>query len=117
MLAPQFLQVIPIDDVGAEPIGVELIIGAGDIALEAVDGLNLIAITPPAKPRRKPTISPPTAVNQLSIDKTTTTAPQILALFGLELIIIPPKITTSPIMTPTTPTIVTLVPDAPPFAR
>jgi hypothetical protein len=39
MLAPQFLHVIPIDPIGAEPIGMEELIIGGGIAPGAIDGL------------------------------------------------------------------------------
>jgi hypothetical protein len=39
MLAPQFLHVMPIDPVGAEPIGIDELIIGGGIAPAAVEGL------------------------------------------------------------------------------
>ncbi len=80
--------------------------------------MKTIARIPPIRPKRKPMTNPPTAVNQLSIDKIRTMIPHILAEFGLEYIIAAPTIMISPKMIPTTPTIVTAVPGlAPPLDR
>jgi hypothetical protein len=121
MLAPQFLHIIPIEPIVGpdpiEPIGIAPI-GWGGIAPGTIDGLKTIARIPPIRPRRKPITKPPTAVNQLSIDKTRTIIPHILADVGLEYIMTAPTIMTSPKMIPTTPTTVTTVPGfAPPLAR
>lgn len=103
MLAPQFLQVMPIDPIGAEPIGIdELIIGGGK-APGAIVGLKVSAKIPPISPRRKPMKNPPIAVTQLIIANIKTMTPHILTLLGLEYIMNAPTTMTSPIMTPTTP--------------
>ncbi len=121
MLAPQFLHVIPIEPIVGldpiEPIGIDPI-GWGGIAPGTIDGLKTIARIPPISPKRNPITNPPTAVNQLSIDKTRTIIPHILADVGLEYIMTAPTIMISPKMIPTTPTTVTTVPGfAPPLAR
>src|SRR6267143_6951953 len=103
MLAPQFLQVMPIDPIGAEPIGMyELIIGGG-IAPGAIVGLKVSANIPPISPRRKPMKNPPIAVTQLIIASIKTITPHILVLVGLEYIMNPPTTMIIPIMTPTLP--------------
>ena len=121
MLAPQFLHVIPIEPIVGldpiEPIGIDPI-GWGGIAPGTIDGLKTIARIPPISPKRNPITNPPTAVNQLSIDRTRTMIPHILADAGLECIITAPTIMITPKMMPTTPTTVTTVPAfAPPFAK
>jgi len=120
-LAPQFLHVIPNEPIVGldpiEPIGIDPIVWGG-IAPGTIDGLKTIARIPPISPKRNPITNPPTAVNQLSIDKTRTIIPHILADDGLEYIIAAPTIMISPKMIPTTPTIVTVIPGfAPPLAR
>jgi hypothetical protein len=93
---------MPIDPIGAEPIGIEeLIIGGG--APGAIVGLKVNASMPPIRPRRKPMKKPPSAVTQLIIERTRTTTPHILALVGLEYSMKPPTTMMIPIMTPTTP--------------
>ena len=121
MLAPQFLHVVPTEPIVGpdpiDPIGIAPI-DWGGIAPGTIDGLKTIARIPPMRPRRKPITRPPTAVNQLSIDKTRIMAPHIFADLGLEYIIAAPTIMINPKMIPTTPTIVTAVPAfAPPLAR
>jgi hypothetical protein len=121
MLAPQFLQVIPIEPIVGldpiDPIGIDPM-GWEGIAPGAIAGLKTIARIPPIKPSRKPITNPPTAVNQLRIERIRMMIPHILADFGLEYIIAAPTIMISPKMIPTTPTIVTAVPGlAPPLAR
>ncbi len=121
MAAPQFLQVVPIDPIVGpdpiEPVGIAPI-GCGGIMPGTIDGLKTIARIPPMSPRRKPSTRPPTAVNQLSIDRTRIMIPHILADLGFEYIITAPMIMISPKTMPTTPTMVTAVPAfAPPLAR
>ena len=121
MLAPQFLHVVPTEPIVGpdpiDPIGIAPI-DWGGIAPGTIDGLKTIARIPPMRPRRKPITRPPTAVNQLSIDKTRIMAPHTFADLGLEYIIAAPTIMINPKMIPTTPTIVTAVPAfAPPLAR
>jgi hypothetical protein len=103
MLAPQFLQVMPIDPIGAEPIGIDELIIGGGIAPGAIVGLNVSASMPPISPRRKPMKKPPSAVTQLIIESTKTITPHILALVGLEYSMNPPTTMIIPIMTPTIP--------------
>jgi len=103
MLAPQFLQVMPIDPIGAEPIGIDELIIGGGIAPGAMVGLKVSASMPPISPRRKPMKSPPAAVTQLIIESTKTITPHILALAGLEYIMNPPTTMMSPMITPTIP--------------
>src|SRR5256712_9846023 len=103
MLAPQFLQVMPIDPIGAEPIGIDELIIGGGIAPGAMAGLKVSASMPPISPRRKPMKSPPAAVTQLIIESIKTITPHILALVGLEYIMNPPTTMMSPMITPTIP--------------
>src|SRR5438128_12163742 len=103
MLAPQFLQVMPIDPIGAEPIGIDELIIGGGIAPGAMAGLKVSASMPPISPRRKPMKSPPAAVTQLIIESIKTMTPHILALVGLEYIMNPPTTMMIPMMTPTIP--------------
>jgi hypothetical protein len=103
MLAPQFLQVMPIDPIGAEPIGIDELIIGGGIAPGAIVGLKVSASMPPISPRRKPMKKPPSAVTQLIIERTRTITPHILAVVGLEYSMNPPTTMISPMMTPTIP--------------
>jgi hypothetical protein len=103
MLAPQFLQVIPIDPIGAEPSGIDELIIGGGIAPGAIVGLKVNASIPPISPRRKPMKNPPIAVTQLIIASIKTITPHILVLVGLEYIMNPPTTMMSPMMTPTIP--------------
>src|SRR2546426_6334177 len=103
MLAPQFLQFVPIDPIGAEPMGIDELIIGGGIAPGAIVGLKVSASMPPISPRRKPMKSPPAAVTQLIIESIKTITPHILALVGLEYIMNPPTTMMSPMMTPTIP--------------
>src|SRR5207245_11778145 len=86
MLAPQFLQVMPIDPIGAEPIGIDELIIGGGIAPGAMAGLKVSASMPPISPRRKRMKSPPAAVTQLIIESIKTITTHILALVVLEYI-------------------------------
>src|SRR5207245_10631885 len=99
MLAPQFLQVMPIDPIGAEPIGIEELIIGGGIAPGAIVGLKVSASIPPISPRRKPIKKPPIAVTQLIIASIKTMTPHILVLLGLEYIMNPPTTMIIPMMT------------------
>jgi len=103
MLAPQFLHVMPIDPMGAEPIGIDELIIGGGIAPGAIVGLKVSANIPPISPRRKPMKNPPIAVTQLIIASIKTITPHILVLVGLEYIMNPPTTMMSPMMTPTIP--------------
>src|SRR2546422_9897029 len=103
MLAPQFLQFLPIDPMGAEPIGIDELIIGGGIAPGAIVGLKVSASMPPIRPRRKPMKKPPSAVTQLIIESIRTITPHILALVGLEYSMNPPTTMIIPIMTPTIP--------------
>src|SRR6267378_903445 len=103
MLAPQFLQFIPIEPIGAEPIGIDELIIGGGIAPGAIVGLKVSANMPPISPRRKPMKKPPIAVTQLIIASIKTITPHILVLVGLEYIMNPPTTMIIPIMTPTIP--------------
>src|SRR5438094_448 len=53
MLAPQFLQFVPIDPMGAEPIGIDELIIGGGIAPGAIVGLKVNAIIPPIRAKTK----------------------------------------------------------------
>ena len=110
---PEVADVIGDDDI--EPEGVELIPEEG--MGETIVGFQTKASIPPISPKRNPRKNPPTAVNQLSIDRIRTMAPHILALAGLLFIITPPTIMIIPKSIPTTPTTVTAVPAVPPFAK
>src|SRR6267143_3748356 len=103
MLAPQFLQVMPIDPIGAEPIGIDELIIGGGIAPGTIVGLKVSASMLPISPRRKPMKKPPRAVTQLIIESIRTMTPHILALVGLEYIMNPPTTMMRPITTPTIP--------------
>src|SRR6266849_1415360 len=103
MLAPQFLQVKPIDPIGAEPIGIDELIIGGGIAPGAIVGLKVSASMPPISPRRNPMKNPPSAVTQLIIESTRTITPHVLWLVGLEYIMNPPTTMISPMITPTIP--------------
>jgi hypothetical protein len=109
MLAPQFLQVIPIDPIGAEPIGIDELIIGGGIAPGAIVGLKVSASMPPISPRRKPMKKPPIAVTQLTIERINTMTPHILALVGLEYIMNAPTIMIIPMMRPTIPSASTVL--------
>src|SRR5438309_11894630 len=100
MLAPQFLQVIPIDPMGAEPIGIDELIMGGGIAPGTIVGLKVSASMLPISPRRKPMKKPPRAVTQLIIESINTMTPHILALVGLEYIMNPPTTMMIPMITP-----------------
>jgi hypothetical protein len=103
MLAPQFLHVMPIEPIGAEPIGMDELIIGGGIAPGAIVGLKVSASMAPINPRRKPMKKPPRAVTQLIIERIRTMTPHILALVGLEYIMNPPTTMMIPIITPATP--------------
>jgi hypothetical protein len=109
MLAPQFLQVMPIEPMGAEPIGIEELIIGGGIAPGAIVGLKVSASMPPISPRRKPMKNPPIAVTQLIIESISTMTPHILALVGLECIMNAPTTMMSPMITPTIPSASTVL--------
>jgi len=103
MLAPQFLQFVPIDPMDPEPIGTEELIIGGGIAPGAIVGLKVSARMPPISPRRKPMKKPPSAVTQLIIESIKTITPHILALVGLEYSMNPPTTMIIPMITPTIP--------------
>src|SRR2546427_10888593 len=103
MLAPQFLQVIPIDPIGAAPIGIDELIIGGGMAPGAIVGLKVSASMLPISPRRKPMKKPPRAVTQLIIESINTMTPHILALVGLEYIMNPPTTMMIPMITPAIP--------------
>jgi len=94
---------MPIDPIGAEPIGIDELIMGGGIAPGAIVGLKVSASIPPISPRRKPMKKPPSAVTQLIIESTRTTTPHIFALVGLEYSMNPPTTMIIPITTPTIP--------------
>jgi hypothetical protein len=103
IVAPQFLQVMPIEDAGDEPIGIDELIIGGGIAPGVIDGLKVSASMLPISPRRKPMKKPPMAVTQLIIESMRTMTPHIFALVGLEYIMNPPTTMIIPMITPTTP--------------
>jgi len=79
MLAPQFLQFVPIDPMGAEPIGIDELIIGGGIAPGAIVGLKVSASIPPISPRRKPMKKPPKEeVAKLMRDSMSTITPHIV---------------------------------------
>src|SRR5436309_67894 len=112
MLAPQFLQFVPIDPMGAEPIGMdELIIGGGCIPPAVIAGLKTIPRIPPIRPRRKPMKKPPREeVAKLMRDSITTITPHIVWDVGLVYIIMPPSIIIIPKISPKMPSMATVEP-------
>jgi hypothetical protein len=94
---------MPIDPIGAEPIGIDELIIGGGMAPGAIVGLKVSARMLPINPRRKPMKKPPTAVTQLIIESINTMTPHILALVGLEYIMNPPTTMIIPMITPAIP--------------
>src|SRR3989442_3585017 len=118
MLAPQFLQVMPIDPIGAEPIGIEELIIGGGTAPAAIGGLKTNPRIPPIRPRRTPMKKPlKEEVPKLTSDSINTITPHIVWDVGFVYIMIPPSIMTIPKTTPKIPSMATVEPSAgAPFA-
>jgi len=107
------LQFLPIDPMGAEPIGIDELIIGGGIAPGAIVGLKVRASMPPISPRRKPMKKPPKEeVAKLMRDSMSTITPHIVWDVGLVYIIMPPSIIIIPKISPKMPSMATVEPNS-----
>ncbi len=105
------MQVMPIEPIGAEPIGIDELIIGGGIAPAAIVGLKTSPRIPPISPRRKPTKNPPREeVAKLMSDSISTMTPHMVWDAGLVYIIMPPRIMIIPKTNPKIPRMATVEP-------